>query len=28
LEGEQDPTVHPAYEYAKRSLEYIDSLIV
>jgi inosose dehydratase len=27
LEGEQDPAVHPAYEYAKRSLVYIDSII-
>lgn len=27
LEGEQDPAVHPAYEYAKRSLAYIDDLI-
>jgi inosose dehydratase len=26
LEGEQDPAVHPAYEYAKRSLAFIDSL--
>ncbi len=26
LEGEQDPGLHPAYEYAKRSLQYIDSL--
>jgi inosose dehydratase len=28
LEGEQDPAVHPAFEYAKRSLAFIDSLIV
>lgn len=28
LEGEQDPAVHPAYEYAKRSLDYIESLIL
>jgi inosose dehydratase len=27
LEGEQDPAVHPAYAYAKRSLDYIDSII-
>lgn len=27
LEGEQDPALHPAYAYAKRSLAYIDSLI-
>jgi inosose dehydratase len=27
LEGEQDPAIHPAYEYAKRSLAYIDSLV-
>jgi inosose dehydratase len=27
LEGEQDPAVHPAFEYAKRSLAYIDQLI-
>jgi inosose dehydratase len=27
LEGEQDPAVRPAYEYAKKSLQYIDSLI-
>jgi inosose dehydratase len=27
LEGEQDPNVHPAYTYAKRSLDYIDSII-
>jgi inosose dehydratase len=27
LEGEQDPDVHPAYAYAKRSLDYIDSII-
>jgi inosose dehydratase len=28
LEGEQDPTVHPAFQYAKKSLEYIDSLTI
>jgi inosose dehydratase len=28
LEGEQDPAVHPAFEYAKRSLAFIDSLTV
>jgi inosose dehydratase len=28
LEGEQDPAVHPAYEYAKKSLSYIESLIL
>ncbi|MCD9023577.1 myo-inosose-2 dehydratase [Cohnella silvisoli] len=27
LEGEQDPAEHPAYEYAKKALLYIDSLI-
>jgi inosose dehydratase len=27
LEGEQDPAVHPAYEYAKRSLAFIHSII-
>ncbi|GAA3412988.1 myo-inosose-2 dehydratase [Paenibacillus hodogayensis] len=27
LEGEQDPALHPAYAYAKRSLAYIESLI-
>lgn len=27
LEGEQDPAVHNPYEYAKRSLAYIDSLV-
>jgi inosose dehydratase len=27
LEGEQDPAIHPAYDYAKRSLAYLDSLI-
>ncbi|GGG16129.1 myo-inosose-2 dehydratase [Paenibacillus abyssi] len=27
LEGEQDPAVHPAYEYAKKSLEYMESLL-
>ncbi|MBW5445550.1 myo-inosose-2 dehydratase [Cohnella sp. CFH 77786] len=27
LEGEQDPAAHPAYEYAKRAIEYLDSLI-
>ncbi|SFS52911.1 myo-inosose-2 dehydratase [Paenibacillus sp. BC26] len=27
LEGEQDPALHPAYEYARNALLYIDSLI-
>lgn len=27
LEGEQDPAIHPAYEYASRALRYLDSLI-
>ncbi|MGG2198510.1 myo-inosose-2 dehydratase [Paenibacillus validus] len=27
LEGEQDPVVHPAYEYAKKAIAYIESLI-
>ncbi|PZE21664.1 myo-inosose-2 dehydratase [Paenibacillus xerothermodurans] len=27
IEGEQDPQLHPPYDYAKRSLEYIESLI-
>jgi len=27
LEGEQDPAEHPAYEYAKQSLNYLHSLI-
>ncbi|SDM82528.1 inosose dehydratase [Paenibacillus sp. yr247] len=27
LEGEQDPAVHPAYEYAKKSLDFIQTLI-
>ncbi|MDU4696124.1 MAG: myo-inosose-2 dehydratase [Paenibacillus sp.] len=26
LEGEQDPTLHPAYAYARRSLDYLASL--
>jgi inosose dehydratase len=28
LEGEQDPAVHPAYEYAKKALNHIESLIL
>jgi inosose dehydratase len=27
LEGEQDPSEHPPYEYANRALRYLDSLI-
>lgn len=27
LEGEQDPAEHPAYEYAKKSLDFIQTLI-
>ncbi|AZN42775.1 myo-inosose-2 dehydratase [Paenibacillus albus] len=27
LEGEQDPHLHPAYDYAARALQYLDSLI-
>jgi inosose dehydratase len=27
LEGEQDPEIHPAYDYAKNALLYLDSLI-
>lgn len=27
LEGEQDPALHPAYDYARRSLEYLSSLL-
>ncbi|MCF2939710.1 myo-inosose-2 dehydratase [Paenibacillus alkaliterrae] len=27
LEGEQDPALHPPYEYALRALNYIDSLV-
>lgn len=26
LEGEQDPALHPAKEYAQRAIEYLDSL--
>ncbi|SDW78756.1 myo-inosose-2 dehydratase [Paenibacillus sp. CF384] len=26
LEGEQDPALHPAYEYARNALQYIESL--
>lgn len=28
LEGEQDPAEHPAFEYAKHSLAYLNSLII
>ncbi|WP_240414823.1 myo-inosose-2 dehydratase [Paenibacillus periandrae] len=28
LEGEQDPAAHPAYEYAKKALEHMESLII
>ncbi|MEK3911398.1 myo-inosose-2 dehydratase [Paenibacillus sp. FSL H7-0331] len=28
LEGEQDPAIHPAYEYAKKALEHMESLII
>jgi inosose dehydratase len=28
LEGEQDPEAHPAYEYAKKALEHMESLII
>lgn len=27
IEGEQDPAVHPAYEYAKRSLAYLAGIV-
>ncbi|SEN75191.1 myo-inosose-2 dehydratase [Paenibacillus sp. OV219] len=27
LEGEQDPGLHPAYEYAAKALRYLDSLV-
>lgn len=27
LEGEQDPALHPAYEYARNALLYLDSLV-
>ncbi|MFB9329995.1 myo-inosose-2 dehydratase [Paenibacillus aurantiacus] len=27
LEGEQDPALHPPYEYAREALDYIDTLI-
>ncbi|MCQ6559170.1 myo-inosose-2 dehydratase [Paenibacillus mendelii] len=27
LEGEQDPALHPAYDYAKQSLAYMDSIV-
>lgn len=27
LEGEQDPALHPAYEYARKALDYIGTLI-